>query len=126
MNKFLRLIILSSFLVVLLSSFVSAQNQMSAVVGIDVLGIIIALVVLVFMLSMLKAFSDGDLKSSFIFIIAGIAAQLLALVYTLLFVRFKLAPVPVEINIHHILMIIGFILFSIAAYKLRQVVKKFI
>ncbi len=113
---------IAALLFVLSSTLVSAVHtplSQNIAKGIDIAGILIGIAVLVFIISTLKSFKH-TLRKSFDYILYGVIFQLLALVYTLLFLRFKLYPVPIDTDLHHLLMVIGFVFFAIAAYNLRK------
>ena len=109
-------------LIILLSALVSAlgaDTSKNVIIAIDSAGVLIGIILLVIIIDTLKSFT-GSLRQSYNFIMYGILFQVLALVYTLVFVRFKLYPIPAGIDVHHLLMIVGLIFFGIAAYKLRN------
>ena len=124
MRKIRHAAFLSStiLLIILLSALVSAlgaDTSKNVIIAIDSAGVLIGVILLVIIIGTLKSFT-GSLRQSYNFIMYGILFQVLALVYTLVFVRFKLYPIPAGIDVHHLLMIAGLIFFGIAAYKLRN------
>lgn len=102
------------------SSGVSGKT--TALIVIDVLGIIIGFMLLTFLLTSLEPFR-GPLRTSYMFMGFGIFFQVCALIYTVVFVRLKLLGVPFGLDIHHLLMTVGIVFFSFAVYNLREVVK---
>ena len=113
----------SSILLILLFSLLvnafEADTTKIIILGIDSVGIVIGFVLLIIIIRTLKSFT-GSLRQSYDFMLYGILFQVLALIYTLVFVRLKLYSVPAGIDIHHLLMIIGLIFFGLAAYKLKN------
>ena len=124
MRKIRHVAFLSSIflLIILLSALASAlgaDTGRQVIIAIDSAGVLIGIILLVIIINALKSFT-GSLRQSYNFIMYGILFQILALVYTLVFVRFKLYPIPAGIDVHHLLMIVGLIFFGVAAYKLRN------
>ena len=93
------------------------------IIAIDLLGVVVGILVLINTLGVLKSFT-GALRKSFGCILYGILSQVLALAYTLIFIRFKIYPVPAGIDIHHFLMIVGIIFFAAAAYHLTKMMQE--
>ena len=95
------------------------------IVGVDVIGAVIGLLLLLFLITSIGPFR-GNLRNSYIFIACGIFFQLMALVYSLLMdfniISTSLVGPIVGDEIHHILMIVGIVFFSFAVYSLREVV----
>ncbi len=94
----------------------------TVLIVIDAIGILIGFMLLTFLLTSLEPFR-GPLRTSYIFMGWGVFLQLLALIYTIIFVRLKLLAVPFGLDIHHLLMTVGIVFFAIAVYNLREVVK---
>jgi len=88
-------------------------------IGIDLAGILMGAALILFIIKILKSFK-GALRKAFGWIMYGISFQVLALVYTLVFLRFKLYPIPLNIEMHHLMMIIGIVFFAMATYNLRK------
>ena len=110
------------FLIVLLSSIVNAfspETNNNIATAIDVIGIIAGIILLVIVIYSLKSFSDSLRKSYDFMLCMGILFQILALMSSLIFLKLKLFAVPNGIDLHHLLMTIGFVFFGIAAYRLR-------
>jgi len=97
-----------------------ADATKTVIIGIDLVGVTAGIILLISMITMLKSVG-GIVGASYRYIIYGISSQILALAYTLIFVRFKLYPIPAGIDIHHLLMIIGVVFFAFAAYKLKPI-----
>ena len=122
MNKKLLYIILFllSVQIVLAATQDTTKN---IIIGIDIVGVAVGVMLLVFMTRTFNYF-EGILKMSYLYFLYGISLQVIALLYTLIFVRFKLYPIPAGIDIHHLLMIGGILFFWVAIYKLRQMIVK--
>ncbi|MBI5803140.1 hypothetical protein HY448_00430 [Candidatus Pacearchaeota archaeon] len=91
-------------------------------IAIDSLGILLGFMVLIFLLASLEPFR-GKLRTSYVFMGFGIFSQVIALLYTVIFVRLKLFEVPFGLDVHHLLMTLGLLFFAFAIYNLREVVK---
>jgi riboflavin transporter FmnP len=86
---------------------------------IDFVGVIVA-VVSVVMLFDLKNKLGGRVGAALNLIMIGIVFNTAALVWTIVFTRLSLFPKP-SIDVHHLFMTIGMILFVFAAYKFSRV-----
>ena len=117
-----NLVFIGLFMIVLLSSLVHAfspetNNNIATVI--DVIGIIAGITLLIIVIRSLKSFS-GSLRKSYDYMLCmGILFQILALLGSLVFLKLKLFEAPSGIDLHHLLMAIGFVFFGIAAYKIR-------
>ncbi|MBI4017381.1 MAG: hypothetical protein HY366_00355 [Candidatus Aenigmarchaeota archaeon] len=60
------------------------------------------------------------MKQIFLMQLLGIAFQVLAIAYTLTFARFKLYPIPGGIDIHHLLMLFGLVMFVWSFRKIYE------
>ena len=90
------------------------------VVIIDISGVIVGLISLVLILAATRTIG-GFVGESLKIILIGIGFQVLAIIYTLIFVRFKLfGGVPGGIDVHHLLMIVGLVAFVSAAYHMAK------
>ena len=87
---------------------------------IDIVGVVFSLISILFILRAVKNFG-GEVGSALRIMVFMVASVVLALLYTIVFVRLKLFPIPGGIDIHHILMFSGIIFFLIAANKLRKI-----
>ena len=96
---------------------------LTPVVAIDILGVITGLVSIFIIHSSTRGVG-GIIGNSLRIFIWGIVAMTLAVVYTLVFTRFKIYPVPGNVDIHHLLMFIGLVLFVISAKKIAALNKK--
>ena len=85
---------------------------------IDVFGILVGIISIFLILNIAKSFK-GSLRTSFNYIIYGVSFQVLALLEDALKDLGVYSP-PEGISIHHFIMIIGIALFTIAAFKLRN------
>ena len=91
-------------------------------IGIDLAGILVGIAVTTYMLSLLKSFK-GALRKAFYFMMLGIFFQILALIQHVL-ADWGVHTNPLNIDIHHIIMTIGIIIFAIAAYNLRKMMSE--
>ncbi|MBI2101006.1 hypothetical protein HYT53_00150 [Candidatus Woesearchaeota archaeon] len=76
-----------------------------------------------FIVNVTKSFR-GSLRKSFNYIACGAIFQILSLVYTLVFLRYNLFPTPLNFDIHHLLMVIGIVFFTIGVFKLKSMLKE--
>lgn len=113
------LLILSS----MVAFAVEAETKMIIAVTIETFGILVGIILLVFIIHVTKSFK-GSLRKSFSYIAYGAVFQILSLVYTLLFLRLNFFPVPFNIDMHHLLMVIGIVFFTIAIFKLRSMLSE--
>ena len=113
-----RFMFISVIIFILSSSVAFALNldsKLAIDVGIDIFGILIGITSIILVLNAIKSFK-GYLRKSFYYITYGIAFQILALIEHVL----KDLGYQLSIDIHHILMIIGIIFFTMAVFKLRN------
>jgi hypothetical protein len=97
----------------------SPETNRNIIVTIDVIGIVGGIIMLAILFPSFMSFS-ASLRRNYDFMLwIGILFQVLALAYSLVFIRLGLFPIPRGIDVHHLLMIIGFIFFGIAIYNLR-------
>lgn len=116
-----KVIYIAALLFVLSSAIVSAfhEPRESLIdISIDLAAILIGIVLTAYMLLMLKSFK-GTLRKAFGFIMIGIFFQILALILHIL-ADWGVHVNPLNIDTHHILMIIGIVFFAIATYDLRK------
>ncbi len=121
-----RFLIVCLFLFILVSSVafaLEAETTKIIAITIDMFGILVGIASLVLIFNMMKSFK-GSLRIGFGYIFYGVSFQVLALVYTLVFVRFKVYPIPAGVDIHHFLMIVGILLFTVSAFKLRNMLSE--
>ena len=111
--------ILLTILFAAIVSALEANTTKNISIAVDLVGILIGVSLLVMILTTLKSFT-GSLRQSYDFMLYGISFQVLALIYTLVFLRLKLYPIPANVDVHHLLMIVGLFFFGAAAYKLRN------
>ncbi len=114
-----------SLLLFIFSSLVAfaleAETKKIIAVTIETFGILIGIIFLVFMVNVIKSFR-GSLRKSFNYIAYGAIFQILSLAYTLVFLRFNFFPVPLNLDIHHLLMVVGIVFFTIGILKLKSMV----
>ena len=89
---------------------------------IDMFGILVGIVSILLILNIAKSFK-GSLRTSFNYIIYGVSFQVLALLEDIL-TDLSVYSSPEGISIHHFVMIIGILFFTIAAFKLRDMIKE--
>jgi|SRR3989338_2672857 len=116
-----RFLLVSLFLFILSSTIAYAlapdTNIMIDIV-IDIFGALMGVISIFLIFNVVKSFK-GSLREGFNYIIYGIAFQVLALIeHTLM--DFEISLIPVGIDTHHILMVIGIAFFTIAVFKLRN------
>jgi len=88
---------------------------------IDIFAVLIGIISIFLILNVVKSFK-GALRKSFNYIIYGIIFQILALIeHSLRDLKISIVP---QVDIHHILMVIGIVFFTIAVFKLRDMVKE--
>ena len=125
MSKFHDLIherfLFISVLLFILSSAVAfaiaSETKMIIDIILDIFGVVIGIIAIFLILNVIKSFK-GSLRKSFNYIIFGIAFQILALIeHSLRDLGLSLVP---QVDIHHIFMIIGIVFFTIAVFKLRN------
>jgi len=83
---------------------------------IDFVGIAVGLVS-IFMMFTLKKSIGGRMGNIINLVVGGVSFNILAFGYTVTFTRLKLFSIPGGIDVHHILMTVGMILFVLAARK---------
>ena len=121
--KFLCLLSVLLVLSVMPAYAFDMETTKQIIISIDFLGVFIGVVILISVATTLKSVG-GILGISYRYILYGISFQVLALIYTLVFVRFKIYPTPAGVDVHHLLMILGIVFFALAAYKLKLIKTK--
>lgn len=91
-------------------------------VTIDIFGILVGIISISLILNIAKSFK-GSLRTSFNYIIYGVSFQVLALLDDVL-TDYKVYSPPQGISVHHFIMIIGIVFFTIAAFKLRNMLNE--
>jgi len=89
---------------------------MSTALLIDIVSILIGLVSIFTILAKKKSIG-GKVGSALGLFIWGIVFMVAAFSYTIVFSRLKLLAVPGRVDVHHLLMAIGMVLFVVAARK---------
>ena len=89
---------------------------------IDIFAVLIGVVSIFLVIGVVKSFK-GSLRKSFNYIIFGIAFQILALAEHTLS-DLGLSVKPWGVDIHHLIMVTGIIFFTIAVFKLRDMIKE--
>lgn len=93
----------------------------TTILAIDVIGIAVGLVSISMMFNLKKSLG-GKIGGALNLVIWGVSANILAFGWTIVFTRLKLYPAP-AIDVHHLLMTIGMILFVLAARKLSTLIQ---
>lgn len=88
---------------------------MTPVLFIDITGVIIGIVSISMMIG-LKRSLGGRIGVAVNLVVGGVTFNIFAFVWTIVFTRLKLFPAPL-LDVHHLLMTVGMILFVIAAKK---------
>ena len=101
-----------------------AVFQVTAAVLIDIAAIIVGLASLKIVYGLHNT-HVGVTKEAFRFMVAGVGFQILAILYTLTFVRFKIVSVPFGVDIHHLLMLVGLVCF-VASFRKLVIVPKLV
>lgn len=117
-----KILFVAILLFVLSATLVSALDAgTNKIIGLttDSVGILIGITLVIFIITILKSFT-GSLKKTFYYIMYGISFQILALIYTIVFLRLGLYPIPLDIEVHHLFMVIGIVFFGIATYNLNK------
>ena len=121
-----RFLAVSVFLLVLSTGVavaIETEARKIIAISLEMFGILIGIASLILVISLVKSFK-GSLKRSFDYIIYGIVLQLLTLEYFLVFVRLKLLPLPGGVDLHHLFLVLGIISFTIATFKLRNMLNE--
>lgn len=91
-------------------------------VTVDIFGVLIGVISIFLIFNISKSFK-GSLRASFNYIIYGISFQVLALLDDAL-TDLRVYSPPDGIGIHHFIIVIGIIFFTIAAFKLRNMLNE--
>lgn len=116
-----RFLLVSLILFALSSSVafaITSETKIIIDITIDIFGVLIGITSILLILNVIKSFK-GSLREGFNYLIYGIAFQVLALLEHTLS-DLGIFMIPVGISIHHILMIIGIVFFTLGAFKLRN------
>ena len=123
--KNLSIVISTFFFAILINTFpVFAQTNftITPVVIIDFFGVVVGIISVVIIYSVIRTLG-GIIGKSFTIVIYGILLQVFAIIYTIIFARFKIFPIPGGVDIHHLLMVIGLLFFVVAAYNAAKLSK---
>ena len=119
-----RFLLISVLLFILSSAVafaIAPEPNMIVDIILDIFGVVVGIISIFLILNVVKSFK-GSLRKSFNYIIYGIAFQILALIeHSLRDLGLSLVP---QVDIHHILMVIGIVFFTIAVFKLRNMIKE--
>ena len=94
---------------------------MSPLVLLDLFGIVVG-IVSIWVIAGTKKTVGGKVGEALDLFMFGILAQILAFTWTLVFSRLKLIPAP-SLDIHHLLMAVGMILFVLSTKKFASLTK---
>src|SRR3989344_3342784 len=89
---------------------------------IDIFAVLIGVVSIFLVMGVVKSFK-GSLRKSFNYIIFGISFQVLALVEHALS-DLGISVKPWDVDVHHLVMITGIVFFTIAVFKLRDMLSE--
>ncbi|MBI1888470.1 MAG: hypothetical protein HYS15_00835 [Candidatus Spechtbacteria bacterium] len=89
---------------------------------VDFSGIIVG-IISVLMIVKLKGALGGRMGGALNMVLLGIVANILALTYTVVFMKLKLFSNPLPFDAHHLLMTISMILFVFSAKKFSSLVR---
>lgn len=101
---------------------ITSETKERINVIIDIFAVLVGIASIILVLNIVKSFK-GSLRKSFNYIIFGIAFQVLALV------EHALSDLGMGIrlwgtDIHHLIMIVGIVFFTIAVFKLRNMLNE--
>lgn len=94
---------------------------MTPVLLIDITGILIGVASIYLMLA-LKRTVGGSVGAALNLVVGGVLFNLLAFIWTIVFTRLRLYPPP-AVDVHHLFMVCGMILFVLAARKFSHLTR---
>lgn len=121
-ERFLLVFILLFLLSALAAFALQLENHEVIDVTIDIFGVLVGVISIFLIFNIAKSFK-GSLRASFNYIIYGVSFQVLALLDDAL-TDLRVYSPPEGISIHHLIMIIGIVFFTIAAFRLRNMLKE--
>lgn len=95
--------------------------KITPVLVIDLTGVIVGLISVVKMMNLNQTLG-GRMRGAISLVVGGVALNILAFAWTVVFIRLKLLPAP-ALDMHHLFMTIGMVLFVLAAYKFSTLMK---
>lgn len=95
--------------------------NITPVLFIDVIGVAVGLVSVIRMVGLNKTLG-GKMGGAVNLVVGGVALNILAFLWTIVFTRLKILPAP-PLDVHHLLMTVGMILFVLAARKFSALIK---
>ena len=120
-ERFLFSLVLLFILSSAVAFAIAPEPNMIVDIIIDIFGVVIGIMSIFLILHVVKSFK-GSLRKSFNYIIYGIAFQILALIeHSLRDLGLSLVP---QVDLHPILMVTGIVFFTIAVFKLRNMIKE--
>ena len=117
-ERFLLILVILIVLSSTIAFAITSEPKEIIDIIIDIFGILVGIVSILLILNIAKSFK-GSLRTGFNYIICGVSFQVLALFEDALMDLRVYSP-PEGISVHHFIMIIGIIFFTIAAFKLRN------
>lgn len=95
--------------------------MLTVALGIDIIGITIGLISIYIILKIKKSLG-GRVGGALNMFVWGVAFQIFAFSWTIVFTRLALLPKP-AIDVHHLLMATGMVLFVAAALKFSKLIQ---
>ena len=95
--------------------------NITTVLIIDFVGVIIGFISIAKMLK-LNSTLGGRIGGSINLVVGGVMLNVLAFLWTIVFTRLKLLQAPL-LDVHHLLMTVGMILFVLAAKKFSSLIQ---
>ena len=95
--------------------------NITPVLIIDVSGVAIGLISVLKMLK-LNRMLGGKIGGAVNLVVGGVILNMIAFLWTIIFTRLKLFPAP-PLDVHHLLMTVGMVLFVFAARKLFTLIQ---
>lgn len=89
--------------------------------GIDIVGIATGLIAIFLLLNINKTLG-GKISGALKFFVWGVVVMIAAFLWTIIFTRLKMLPPPL-IDIHHLLMTTGMLLFIFSAKKFASLLR---
>lgn len=96
--------------------------NITTVLIIDIIGVVIGSVSIVKMLRINRTLG-GRIGGTINLVVGGVILNVLAFFWTIIFIRLKLLPAP-QLDVHHLLMTIGMVLFVFAAKKFSTLIQQ--
>lgn len=95
--------------------------NIAPVLIIDMSGVAVGLISVVKMLKLHRTLG-GKIGGAVHLVVGGVILNMLAFLWTIIFTRLKLFPMP-PLDVHHLLMTVGMVLFVFAARKFSTLIQ---